>query len=232
MAVQFAQKNNEEKPTLSQRLSAFFMAHRKVLIAAVAAVFVAVIAMVIATVVRQSSMEKAYQKIDELVQEWSALSSADGPPDTEAESRVIASLEDVASSNGRNFVGARANLTLAEIYYSKEDWDAAKGFYEATAAVSPKFYTTGLALYNAAVCAEEMGLLDEATALFERAEACANFPQKARCRFNIARIQETSEGANVALESYRAMVDLYPSSQWTDLARSRIIALEIAQDNN
>ena len=231
MAVQFAQNNNEEKLTLSQAISNFFMAHRKALIAVIAVIFVAVIVMVIATIARQSSMEKAYLRISELTEEWSALSASE-ESDVEAESRVIASLQDVAASNRRNFAGARANLTLAEIYYSKEEWDAAKGFYEAAADASAKFYTTGYALYNAAVCAEELGLLEEATSLFERAELCPNFPQKARCRFNIARIQERSAGADAAIDSYKAMVDLYPSSQWTDLARSRIIALEISQGNN
>ena len=231
MAVQFARNNSEEKPTLSQAISNFFMAHRKPLIIAVAAVFAAVIVMVIATVVRQSGMEKAYLRLGELSEEWSALSSAE-ESNAAAEEAVIAGLKEVASSNGRNFAGARANLTLAEIYYSKEEWEAAKGFYEAAAAVSPKYYTTGIALYNAAVCAEELGLLEEALSLFERAEACPNFPQKARCRFNIARIQEKSSGADAAIDSYRAMVDLYPSSQWTDLARSRIIAIEIAQGGN
>ncbi len=227
MAVQFERKNNEEKPTFSQALSAFFMAKRKILIAAVAAVFALVIVLVIVTVLRQSSMEKAYQRISDLMEEWSELST-NGLPDATREEEIIASLEDVASSNMRNFAGVRAALSAAEIYYSKEDWEAAKSFYEA-AAISNKYYTTGYALYNAAVCSEELGLLDEASSLFERAENCSNFPQKARCRFNIARIQEQSEGAEAAIESYRMMVDLYPSSQWTDLARSRIIALEISQ---
>ena len=231
MAVQFARKNSEEKPTLSQALSNFFMAHRKVLIASVAAVFVVVIAIVVVAVTRQSGLEKAYQSINDLMEEWSALSASEAS-DADAESRIITSLEDIASSNKRNFAGARANMSAAEICFAKEDWDAAKGFYDAAAAVSAKYYTTGYALYNAAVCAEELGLLDEASSLFERAEACASFPQKARCRFNIARIQEKSAGAAAALESYRTMIDLYPSSQWTDLARSRIIALEIAQGNN
>ena len=231
MAVQFARKNNEEKVAVSQAISNFFMAHRKVLIAAVAAVFVAVIAIVIATVARQSGMEKAYQRISDLMEEWSALSASE-TPDAAAAEAIIASLEDVASSNKRNFAGARAALSAAEICFAREDWEAAKGFYEAAAGASPKYYTTGYALYNAAVCAEELGLLDEASSLFERAEGCQNFPQKARCRFNIARIQEKSFGVDAALESYRAMVDLYPSSQWTDLARSRIIALEISQGIN
>ena len=228
MAVQFAQKNNEEKLSFSQALSNFFFERRKVLIAAVAAIFVIVIAVVIAAVARQSGLEKAYQSISDLMDEWSALAEGESAELAEEE-RIISSLEDIASSNKRNFAGARANLSAAEICFSKGEWQAAKGFYEAAAAVSAKYYTTGYALYNAAVCAEELGLLDEAMALFERAESCDSFPQKARCRFNIARIQERNGEEEAALESYKMMSALYPTSQWTSLARSRIIALEISQ---
>ena len=229
MAVQLARKNTEEKLSFSQKLSNFIMAHRKALIAVIAAVFVLVIALVVAAVVRQSRMESAYEKVSALMDEWSALST-DGAPDA-AEEEIIASLEEVASSNRRNFAGVRANLSAAEICFSNEEWERARGLYEA-AAVSEKYYTTGYALYNAAVCAEEMGLLEDAISLLERAEHCEGFPQKARCRFNIARIQETSLDIAAALDSYRMMEDLYPSSQWTDLARSRVIALEISEGGN
>ncbi len=231
MANQVARKNNEEKPSFSQAVADFFFAKRKVLIAAIAAVFALILALVIAAVVRQSRMERAYETISALMDEWSELSASDSL-DAEAEEKIISSLEETASSNRRNFAGVRANLSAAEIYFSKEDWEAAKGFYEAAAAVSDKYYTTGYALYNAAVCAEELGLLDDALSLFERAESCASFPQKARCRFNIARIQEQNASEDAALESYRMLLDLYPSSQWTDLAHSRIIVLEISQDSN
>ncbi len=226
MAVQFVRKNDEDKLALSQIIGNFFLARKKALLAIIAAVFAIIIAIAATAMIRQSRMEEAYERISTLLDEWTTLSASDSP-DAAEEEAIIEALKDEASSNRRNFAGARANLTVAEIYFSKNEWESAKMFYEAAAAVSNKFYTTGYALYNAAVCAEELGFLDEALSLFERSEACSSFPQKARCRFNIARIQEQSAGIEAALESYRMMEDLYPSSPWTDLARSRIIAIEL-----
>ena len=84
-----------------------------------------------------------------------------------------------------------------------------------------------LAYFNAGVCADEMGLADEAVDFFSQAVNTESFTQKPRAQFNIARVQEQNSRIEEALASYNVMLDLYPDSEWTDLAHSRIIALEI-----
>lgn len=226
MAVQFVNQDAEENIPLSLRVGNFFLAHRKIFLAGLLVVFAVVAALVTMTVVTRAGMASAYDRIQDLLTEWHALDpeSADAAA---AETGILDGLQEVAAENRRNFAGVRANLSLAEIYFAKEDWASAREFYKAAADVPGGFYTEGFALYNAGICAEQMNLPEDAASLFLRAAETESFSQKPRSLFAAARVQEQNGSTQKALETYRRILDLYPSSSWTELAHSRIIALEL-----
>lgn len=215
---------NEENRSFSEIVNDFFVAKKKLFISILIVVFLAVVAIVAFTAFNHSKMKTAFETIETCMTEW--VDMYPDNIDSTRETEIIQELEKTAAGNKGNFAGARANMSIAEIYFSKNDWAKAKDFY-AAAAVSEKFYTTGLALYNAGVCADEMGNPGEAIDFFTKAVNTSSFSQKARAQFNIARIQEQNSRIEEAIASYKVMLDLYPGFSLTDLAHSRIIALEI-----
>ncbi len=224
MAVR-VNSENEENRGFSQIVNDFFLARKTLFLGILAVLFLVVIAIAVFTGVSYSKRKAAYESIDACVNEW--LEMYPDEIDSERESEIIAELETTAAGNRGNLAGARANMSVAGIYFSKKDWTKARDFYVAAADASGKFYLTGLAYFNAGVCADEMGLADEAVDFFSQAVNTESFTQKPRAQFNIARVQEQNSRIEEALASYNVMLDLYPDSEWTDLAHSRIIALEI-----
>jgi len=54
------------------------------------------------------------------------------------------------------------------------------------------------------------------------------FPAAPRAQFSVGRLRESLNEDEKAIEAYRAVISSWPNDQvWTNLARSRIIALEI-----
>lgn len=229
MAVKFVSDGNEEKKSVSQAVGDFFLARKKILLSVLIAAVVILVAAVVVIGVGQRRRKNAYERIYLLMDEWGSIASDSGESAREGE--IIAELQSIADANKRNYAGVRSAMSVAEIYFSKKDWAEAKEWYAAAADAPARFYTTGLCLYNAGICSDEMNMPDEAIDFFSRAIKLDSFTQKPRAQFNIARIQEQNSRIEDAIASYRLMVDLYPESEWTDLAHSRIIALEIPVEN-
>lgn len=86
-----------------------------------------------------------------------------------------------------------------------------------------------MALFNAAVAAEEQGKYEEAIGYLQK---CVNhpfeFPSAPRAQFNIGRLYEKT-GDNVsAVEAYRAVMINWPDMPvWQHFARTAIIAIEV-----
>jgi len=226
MAKGIIQKKEEEL-TIQHHISAFLVKNRTVIIGALAAVFVVIGALIVVTVVSDGKRDAAYTKIDELMDQWNTAKSENGDSLTATEDTVIADLEKIASSNGRSFAGARANMSLAEIYYTRKDWANAETKYLAAEAAAPSAYTAGLNLFNAAVCAEELGNLDNAISYLEKAIGLDGFPMKTRALFNEGRIEEGRGQLEKAISVYERLTGDYAEDDWTKLAKSRLIELSL-----
>lgn len=122
----------------------------------------------------------------------------------------------------------RALNTEALIFADEENWsDAAAGF----TAVAESFadsYLAPVALINASAMKEEEGDNAAATALLEKVLAdykdiSADIPE---VLFNLGRLSESMSETQKAIEYYDMINNDYSSSSWTNLAKSRIIALK------
>jgi len=221
------QQKKEEKLTLQQHISSFLTKNRTIIIGAIAAVFVVIGALIAVTVVSDGKRDAAYTKIDALVEQWNAARADKADSLASAEDAIIADLDKIAASNGRSFAGVRANMALAEIYFTRKDWTNAQAKYLAAEKSDPEAYTAGLNLFNAAVCAEELGNQEEAIAYLEKAVTLDSFPMKTRALFNVGRIEETLGQADRASATYEKLTGDYAEDDWTKLAKSRLIALSI-----
>ncbi len=228
MLAKQTQEKNSENSTFSQKITDFLLKFRVAIIAICACVAVAIIGFLAVSIVVEKKNEKAFEAVELAFADWE---KARGTGDTSAlaskEDEIIASLTKVAAANGKSYATARAQNTIAEIYFSRKDWKNALDHYRLAAVAAPKAYTVGMNYFNAAVCSDELGNEDDAIADFNQAVSFENFNLKSRALFNIGRIEEQRSKTDAAIAAYEKLADQYPDDDWTLLAKSRIIALQI-----
>lgn len=220
-------QEKHEELTLQQRISAILVKNRTFIIGGIAAVFVVITALIVVTVVSDSKREGAYEKIDSLMDEWNTAKNDKTDTLAAAEDEILAGLDKIAGSNSRSFAGARADMAAAEIYFTRKDWTNAQARYLAAESSAPAAYTAGLNLFNAAVCAEELGNTDTAVEYLEKAVSLDNFTLKTRALFNVGRIQEGLGQVEKAIAAYERLTGDYAEDEWTNLAKSRLIELSL-----
>lgn len=216
-----------EELTLQQRISAILVKNRTLIIGVIVAVFVVIASLIAVTVISDGKREAAYEKIESLMEQWNTAKSNQSETLTATEDEVLGELTKVAASNSRSFAGARAEMAIAEIYFSRKDWTNAQAQYLAAEASAPAAYTAGLNLFNAAVCAEELGNADTAVEYLEKAIAMENFSMKTRALFNIGRIEEGKGQIDKAKAAYERLTGDFAEDEWTNLAKSRLISLSL-----
>ena len=228
MSTKAVQGNAAEKVTVSQKLNDFITKFRVAIIAIIAVVVIAVVAILLVSVVTEGNSRKAFESVDKALTDWDAArTAADKTGLAAKEDELIVSLKKVAASSGKTYAAAHALNTVAEIYYSRKDWKNAEEQYLAAAKAAPKAFSCGINYYNAASCADELGNADDALAYFNKALALENFSMKPRALFSIGRIEEQRSKKAEAIAAYEKLASQYPDDDWTLLAKSRIIALQI-----
>jgi len=228
MVSKVAPGNNEEQITISQKITDFLVKFRVLFISVLVALVIAFTVLLVVTTVIEKRNRVAFEKIENLVTDWEAAKAAPEQANlTAKEDEIVAKLLAIGKSNKNGLAGARAYMSVAEVYYSRKDWKNAQENYVAAAKADGKAYTAGPNFYNAAMCADEQGNSDEAVELFNKAVAQENFPLKARAYFNIGRIEEQRSHAEAAIAAYEKLAEQFPDDTWASLAKSRIIKLQI-----
>lgn len=228
MSTKVVQENDAEKISVAQKINEFLNKYRVVLISVFAVILCAIIALLVVTVVTENRNRKAFESVEAVLAEWDeARNAADKTGLAAKEDELLANIDTIVKANGNTYAGARASMTAAEIYFSRKDWKNAQDQYLAAAKAAPKAYTAGLNYFNAAVCADELGNQDDAVAYYTKASEQENFAIKPRALFNVGRIEEQRSKKAEAIAAYEKMAELFPDDDWTLLAKSRIIALQI-----
>jgi tetratricopeptide (TPR) repeat protein len=228
MSSKAAQDKTNETVSLPQAVNNFLQKNRVLLITVFVALFAIIGAFFVFSVVIENRNKTAFEQIETTLNDWETARAASDKAGLAAkEDGYIASLKKIADSNKGSFGGARANMTIAEIYFSRKDWQNAQSYYLAAAKAAPKAYTAGLNYFNAGICADELGKSDEAISLLNKAIALDNFAMQPRALFNVGRIEEQRSNVEAANAAYAKLAEKYPDDDWTLLAKSRMIALKI-----
>lgn len=228
MSTKGTQEKDVTKVSLSQKFSDFIMKNRVVIVSALIAIFCIIISLVVYTAILEHKNSVAFETVETVLSDWeSARSAADQSGLSVKEDDLIKKLQKIAISNKHSYAGARAYMTIAEVYFSRKDWKNAQENYLFAAKSASKVYTNGLNYYNAAVCADELGNYDDAIKYFELTIASEAFPLKSRALFNIGRIEEQRSNSDAAIVAYQKLAEKYPDDEWTQISKSRIIALQI-----
>ncbi len=219
---------NISELTVSQKINDFLLANRSVIITVCVSILVVFIAIASVSVIVGKKHTAALTVVEEQAKLWEkALADADQTALATTGDSIITELAAVAKGNRRSLAGARANLTIAEIYYNRKDWKNAGEYYRLAALSAPKAYTAPLAWFNAGVCADEAGNADEAVQYFRTAAEHENAVWASRAWFNLGRIEEQRGNKDAAIAAYQSLSELFPDDEYTKLAKSRIIALQL-----
>jgi len=228
------QSGNEKQPQFSQRITDFVQSNRKPIFVSAAAVVIILIGIMVALMVTDMLRGRAIAAVEELgtrYEDLRDLISWGDDEDTGQELDVLlADLRYFASRNS-GYAGGRAWSMLGSIYGRKGEWAEAEAAWLSAARVTSRSYMAPIALFNAAAAAEEQGRLEEAISHYAASiSAPAGFFAAPRAQFSIGRILESRGDYDAALQAYRDVIFGWPhDTVWTNLANSRIIALETRQ---
>ena len=124
-------------------------------------------------------------------------------------------------------VGVRSNMIAADLAFSERDFENAKSYWITAASKGKNSYTAALAYFNVAVCAEELNDLDTAISYYSRSADFTDFYLSPHARFSEGRVYEQKNDYANAKKAYTALVDSKPNDTWANLAKTRLLSLDI-----
>ena len=163
-------KEKEVNLTASQKISSklndFIGRHAKLLVAIAALVIVLIIVLAVALTMMQSASEKKFNDLLDLEAQYSSLSlmsSDDEAYQSTADEFIKSADALIASSSLKEYPGAKAELLLADLAFSQENYQEAADHYRAVADAQSGSYLAEVAIMNEAACYDNLG--DQAKAL-------------------------------------------------------------------
>ena len=228
-------KNKDKTLTSSEKLAArtegfFSRNYRLLAIIGVIIVLICIVAAVL-TVVGGNNREAKADAVFALEQHYNSLllldpASADY---TSASSQLVSDAESIlVQSSADEYAALKANYILGLYYFDEENWADAQAAFEAVAENGSGTYLGSLALANAAASAENNGDPDTALVYYNRIwdDYGTQAPESPKALFNAARIYESQGDAELAAATYHQLADEFVSSEYAQLASSRLLVLE------
>lgn len=215
------------KQRFTKSLADFIQRHRVLLIIGFLAVLAALLAYGIFDYV-SAQRELKYIGLTEQAQEsYSKYLYAEGDEKDSLREEIKTKLDEVLNAGGKRYAKERAHFLSGTVAVEDKDWASAAEHYMAIFDGYPRSYLAPVAAFDAAGAYEESGDTDTAITVLKKlvdiySETSSVAP---RALFNLGRLQDTTGSTAEALLTYNRLVDLYPDSNWTKLARTRIIAL-------
>jgi tetratricopeptide (TPR) repeat protein len=228
------QKHNEKhgadkEPDLTERINEFIRKNRKPIFIFSASLLVILFAVIAAFSLMDLFRNRAIAEVEGFnVRYESMLPSINEEYFSEDIKELLEELTLFTKKNS-GYPGGQAWLLTGGIHAAQKNWAEAETAYVSAAKAAAKTYLAPVAWFNAAAAAEEQGRTSEAIGYYGNClTAKSAFSAAPRAQFSIGRLHEALNEDNKAVEAYRAVISSWPNDQvWTNLARSRIIALEI-----
>jgi len=223
---------SKDELTLDEKIGDFIQKNRMRLLFGLGAIVLVIAGFIIVSVVREKSLSNALSKVDVLNRRYENLmASISGEEEINASqlSELVVLLEDITEFEKKNsgFPAARAYSINANIYMEQENWALAEEKWLKAAEAAPKSYLAPIAIYNAAVAAEEQENIEAAIAYYARAAGYeGSFPAAARAQFSVGRLEEARNNKDSAIAAYRNLLAKWPNDPvWPNLAQNRLLIL-------
>ncbi|WP_319561609.1 tetratricopeptide repeat protein [Marispirochaeta sp.] len=219
---------NQEKLKLGARIAQWIQKRKKVLLIALAGILTILLVLGILNGISSAKSKKAIASLIEFEEIYSQWNNAA----TEKRRSIGEDVEQIFSEIEKDYSGTYAHqrglFMMGDFYYKNEEWANSSEKYLALAAQYERSYLAPIALYNAAAAFEELGEIEKARENYRRISS--EYPNTAlapRSIFSFGRLEE-QKSEDDAVNAYNELIERYPQSNWTKLARSRIIELNIS----
>lgn len=177
---------------------------------------------------RAQAAARAAETVQKTFESWKT--QTDASQKASLEKAVIAQTDAILKRYPRTYAAQRALFLRGDLAYDQKSWKEAESFYGRLADRFPKSYLAAVALNNAAASAEELGDLKGAIAFDTRIlDVKGLAPEIPMALFSIGRLYDEQGDAKNAEIYYNKLINQYPDSGWTKLARDRIIALSLTK---
>jgi len=217
---------------ISEQIGDVIQKNRMKLLVALAAIVLVIAAFIVVSLVREKSQSNALSKVDALNRRYERIKtnlSSGEPLDISQQLELGVLLIDLTEfeNNNSGFAAARAYSMSASINMDQKNWILAEEEWLKAADAAPKSYLAPIAVYNAAVSAEEDGNSESAIAHYSRAAGFGeSFPAAARAQFSVGRLEESRGNKDSAIEAYRNLLAKWPNEPvWANLAQNRLLIL-------
>ncbi len=221
--------DKSEKITLKGKLSLVIQKYSYILLGSIIGIVLIVIGLLIYNSLQMKNLEKDTQQIESIQEDFENLKNlTDDEKLSSATKEIEEKLNILIDGGKKNYVLQRALFIRATIFFQNEDWDKSIDDFKLLAELFNSSYLAPISLINAAIAFEESGKIDEA--IEEYYIVVNNYssvsPEISNVYFSIGRLFEQKSDKTAALKAYNDLLDNFPNSNWTNLARSRIIYLE------
>ena len=216
------------KQKIMAGLSDFLNSNRTVLLVILGILLAAVIAFAVGTEIRRSVLERTTRRV-ELAEELLSdmLNETDEERSASMAAELMKELDDIISDHPRLYAGQRALFIRANIWYLQENYEQSFEDFIKLAESFPESYLAPLSISYAAVAMEENLRPDKAIEAYERLIAAyPNTMHVPHSLFALGRLYEETGDGEKAKQYYNRLIDDHSSSNWTSLARNRIILLD------
>ena len=222
------EKQGVEDVNASEKINEFIQKNRKPIFITAVSLLLILVAAIAAVSLMDVFRKRAIAAVEELNDRYETiLPSITEEYFADDVNSLLDELTGFAKKHS-GYAGGRAWLLIGGIHAAKKEWAEAETAYASAAKSAGKIYLAPIAWFNAAAAAEEQGKTAEALEYYGSSLTTqAVFSSAPRAQFSVGRLHETLNENEKAVEAYRAVISGWPHDQiWTNLARSRIIALE------
>lgn len=211
--------------SFAERLNDSLVRARKPLLVVLVVLIAVVVALVAGILVVNDGERKGLSQLDDAY--FTLTNDAGNLSDEELFDRENTALSVLSALSGRGgVVGVRANLLMAEIQFQRQDYAAARAAWLSAADAKKGAYTAPLAYFNAAVCSENLGDAAAAVQYYTAAADAKDFLLVDHALFSLGRVHETNGDFAAAKVVYERLTDAATGSSWTNLAKTRLLALQ------
>ena len=217
----------KEKKTADAKLNKFLEKNRKPVLITFIVVLVLVAGFISFEIIKSATAKKDLAAIEAYY--YDLVETPADTDDAEINKLATECIENLAAYTKKGGIaGVRANMLSAELAYILEDYEGAIDYYSAAIAKGKKSYTAPICLYNKAVALEELKKLDEAAESYKAAAEFDEFGMASHAYFSYGRVLEALGRTAEAAEAYQTIVDKFASDDWANVAKTRLIELEVA----
>ncbi len=226
-------ENADKKTQVLEGLAAFLTRYRRVIVTVLILAAVGVVALVVVLSIQSNRSEQALESVEALQEryrDWSANVDSEGRESATSDFDEIAETAmQIVERYPGTYAALRAQMLTAEGYFQLDEWQQAAENFTAVASSAEGTYLAMTAAMAAGVSHENAGATEEALESYRLVAESEDlgYGFAPRALFAVGRIEETRGDIDVATEWYQRLVDDYPTSSWTNLARNRIITLTV-----